>query len=102
VHPDDTEAGLEPQAGVRQFLMGSTKPTHAVDVSGRLHTGVESLRAHAAYLDGPGRAFDPAELLAESTAVAGRSIGVQHAVPFEVLLTRACDCPGSQVPQNVW
>jgi hypothetical protein len=90
VHANDADAGLEPHAGVRTvLLMGSTEPTHAVDVSGHLHAGVESLRAHVPYLDGLGRAFGPAEFLAESTAGAGRSIGVRHAVPFEVLLNES-------------
>ena len=44
------------------------------------------LRPHAAYLAGlGGRAFDRADFLRESTAVAGRAIGTQHGVASEVL-----------------
>lgn len=73
-------------AGVRRILMmGSTEPTHAVDVSEHLDAGIASLQAHAAYLDGLGRQFDPADFLRRSTTAPGRSIGVGHAVAFEQL-----------------
>lgn len=89
IHPELLEQGLEPHAGVRSILvMGSTEPTHAVDVSDHLEAGIASLRAHAAYLAGLGRAFDPAEFLQEMTAVPGREIGVRHAVAFEELVNQ--------------
>ena len=42
-----------------------------------------SLRAHAAYLDGLGRGFDPDQFLHSLTARVGAAIGVAHAVAFE-------------------
>lgn len=77
---------LEPHPDVRSvLLMGSTEPTHAVDVTAHLEAGIASLQAHRAYLDGLGREFDPAEFVRESTAFAGRAIGADHAVAFEQL-----------------
>lgn len=90
IHPDLLEQGLEPHAGVRSVLvLGSTEPTHAVDVTDHLEAGIASLRAHAAYLEGLGRAFDPAEWLQEMTAAPGREIGVRHAVAFEELVNQS-------------
>lgn len=86
LHPELADRGLYPHPGVQQvLLMGSTEPTHAVDVTGHLDAGVASLRAHAAYLTGLGRAFDPDRFLRESTAAAGHAIAAQHGVAFEVL-----------------
>lgn len=77
----------DPHPGVHSILlMGSTDPTHAVDVTEHLDTGIASLRAHQAYLAGLGRAFDPAGFLRESTRAPGLAIGVPHAVAFEQLL----------------
>ncbi|MGQ0573952.1 MAG: PIG-L deacetylase family protein [Pseudonocardia sp.] len=44
--------------------------------------GVDSLRAHGAYLDGLGRDFDPDGFVRAMTAMAGPAIGVPHAVAF--------------------
>lgn len=86
LHPNLTEEGFEPFAGVESvLLMGSNEPTHAVDVSSHLEQGINSLRAHKAYLEGLGRDFDPDKFLREMTAVAGRHLGVRYAVAFEVL-----------------
>jgi LmbE family N-acetylglucosaminyl deacetylase len=83
----DVLGDVAPHPGVRSILlMGSTEPTHAVDVSEHLESGIASLRAHKAYLAGLGRAFDPAGFLRESTRSPGRSIGVEHAVAFEQLV----------------
>jgi hypothetical protein len=62
--------------------MGSNEPTHAIDVSDTLDLGVESLRAHHAYLTGLGRDFDPDDFLRQMTAGPGAAIGVRHAVAF--------------------
>jgi LmbE family N-acetylglucosaminyl deacetylase len=75
--------GLQPWSATAVYLMGSDRPTHAVDVTDSLATGVESLRAHRAYLDGLGRDFDPERFLRELTGHAGRALGVPHAVAFE-------------------
>ena len=69
------EEGLEPWGGVRFILVaGNGTPSHGVDVSGDwLQRGIESLRAHAQYTSGLGRAtFDPAPFLSWF-ASAGRS-----------------------------
>ncbi|WP_238586485.1 hypothetical protein [Rhodococcus rhodochrous] len=75
---------LPPWNGVGHvYLMGANGPSHAVDVTESLDTGIESLRAHRSYLDGLGRDFDPAAFLREFTAAAGTRIGVRHAVAFQ-------------------
>jgi len=84
---NDALGDAAPHTGVRSvLLMGSTEPSHAVDVTDHLQTGIASLRAHKAYLAGLGRAFDPAGFLHESTIPAGHAIGATHAVAFEQLL----------------
>jgi LmbE family N-acetylglucosaminyl deacetylase len=87
VHSDLLDAGLEPWEGVRAVLaVGSPQSTHALDVSDGFEAGVESLRAHEAYLAALGTgAPDPAEMLDGMLREAGRGLGVRHAVRFEVL-----------------
>ena len=73
----------EPWAGDRHvYVMGANAPTHAVDVTDHLDAGVDSLRAHEAYLRGLGRDFDPEEFVRAMTGMAGPTIGVRHAVAF--------------------
>jgi hypothetical protein len=62
--------------------MGSNKPTHAVDVTDSIADGIDSLRAHRAYLDGLGRDFDPTAFLHAMTLEPGRALGVRNAVAF--------------------
>jgi LmbE family N-acetylglucosaminyl deacetylase len=84
IFPELLDDGLEPWNGTTDiYLMGSNHPTHAFDVTESLEMGVESLRAHRAYLDGLGREFDPEEFLHGFTAQAGERLGVRHAVAFE-------------------
>lgn len=79
----DARGHVEPWPGATDvYLMGADDPTHAVDVTVSLPTGVASLRAHRAYLDGLGRDFDPEEFLRALTARAGAAQGVRHAVGF--------------------
>jgi len=81
------EEGLEPWGGVRFILVGgSSTPSHGVDVSGAwLQRGIESLRAHAQYTSGLGRAsFDPAPFLTWFAAQGGDALGVDSAVLFDV------------------
>ena len=81
------EEGLEPWGGVRFVLVaGSSTPTHGVDVTGEpLQRGIESLRAHAQYTSGLGRAgFDPAPFLTWFAAQGGAACGVASAVLFDV------------------
>ena len=83
IFPELLDEGHEPWPGVRHvYVMGSSEPTFAVDVTATLAVGVESLQAHRAYLDGLGREFDPAEFLQAMTIDAGRAIGVRNAVAF--------------------
>jgi LmbE family N-acetylglucosaminyl deacetylase len=84
IFPELLEEGLEPWDGTSEvYVMGSNRPSHAVDVTDSLATGVDSLRAHRAYLDGLGRDFDPEEFLRGFTAHAGPALGVRHAVALE-------------------
>ena len=81
------QEGLEPWGGVRFVLVGgSSTPSHGVDVSGDwLQRGIESLRAHAQYTSGLGRAsFDPAPFLTWFAAQGGAALGVDSAVLFDV------------------
>jgi LmbE family N-acetylglucosaminyl deacetylase len=81
IFPDLVEDGFDAWAGVRDvYIVGSNEPTHAVDVTDTLADGVESLKAHATYLDGLGRSFDPAEFLHRMTVGPGRALGVRNAV----------------------
>ncbi|NRQ51375.1 PIG-L deacetylase family protein [Aeromicrobium stalagmiti] len=78
--------GLEPWGGVKQvWAAGSPDSTHAVDTTDTFDRGVESLRAHQAYIDGLGwEAFDPAEFLEGMSRPTGSRLGVTHAASFEV------------------
>lgn len=84
IFPDLLDDGLEPWAGTTDvYIFCADRPSHAVDVTDTLALGVESLRAHRAYLDGLGRDFDPEEFLRAFTGHAGAALGVRHAVAFE-------------------
>ena len=59
--------------------------THAVDTTDTFDAGVESLKAHAAYIEGLGwENFDPREFLEGFGRQAGQRLGVAFAAPFEV------------------
>lgn len=80
------EDGLQPWGGVRAVLAaGSPQATHGVDVSDYLDRGVESLRAHDAYLKGLGEGMDPEEFLESIARMTGTRLGCRYAVSFEVL-----------------
>jgi hypothetical protein len=65
---------------------GSPAATHAVDVTGFLQHGIDSLRCHEAYLAHlSGGMSDPAAFLTSSAEEVGRLVGVLHAVAFEVV-----------------
>ncbi|HUZ21890.1 MAG TPA: PIG-L deacetylase family protein [Acidimicrobiales bacterium] len=86
VFRDLAEQGIEPWNGVRMTaFFASPAPTHAVDVTGHIDRGVESLRCHAAYIAGLGNDFDPEAFLRESAAGSGRRAGCEYAVLLEVL-----------------
>jgi LmbE family N-acetylglucosaminyl deacetylase len=80
------ELGLEPWKGVREvWAAGSPQARHGVDITETFARGVESLRAHAAYLEGLGLAdFDPEEYLEGYARAAGTRLGVKYATAFEV------------------
>lgn len=83
VFPDD----LEPWGGVRQiWVANSPQSTHGVDVTDTFTRGVDSLRAHEAYLRGlgPGPFEDPEEFLAALARPVGTRLGTRYGVAFEV------------------
>ncbi|HVN51675.1 MAG TPA: PIG-L deacetylase family protein [Acidimicrobiales bacterium] len=86
IFPELVDEGFDPWNGVRMVCFGgSPAPSHAVDVTGHLDTGIASLRAHAAYLANLGDdTFDPDDFLRRGAESVGLAIGVTHAVSFEV------------------
>jgi LmbE family N-acetylglucosaminyl deacetylase len=75
----------EPWSGVRWVAMGgSPDPTHFVDVGGTIDTGIASLRAHAAYIDGLGTGFDPDDFLRGNARAAGDLAGCEYAATFQM------------------
>jgi LmbE family N-acetylglucosaminyl deacetylase len=86
VFADQVEGGLDPWGGVTQvWAAGSPHGQHGVDISDSFDAGVESLRAHTAYIDGLGwENFDPAEFLESISRAGGSRMGVAHATSFEV------------------
>jgi LmbE family N-acetylglucosaminyl deacetylase len=89
VFPGLLDEGLEPWGGLRFLAFGgSTRPSHAVDITTTLERGIESLRCHATYLAAldPGTAGrDPTAFLREAATAAGPSLGVAFATTFEVI-----------------
>jgi LmbE family N-acetylglucosaminyl deacetylase len=77
---------LEPWNGVRAvWAAGSPDAGHAVDTTDTFVAGVESLRAHRAYIDGLGwENWDPAEFLESFGRATGQRLGVAFAAQFEV------------------
>jgi len=79
------DQGLEPWNGVKAVLAaGSPQATHGVDVTDTLSKGVESLKAHDAYLSGLGQQMDPEEFLESFARMTGTRLGCPFAVSFEV------------------
>ena len=86
IFPELLEEGHQPWSGVRWVLVpGSHQPTHVVDVTEYVDTGVESLRAHALYIKGLGEDFDPETFITMSLAGQGAAIGADYGVSFEVV-----------------
>jgi LmbE family N-acetylglucosaminyl deacetylase len=80
------DQGLEPWDGVRMVCVNASPYlTHAVDVTGFLDRGVESLLCHRAYLENLGEDFDARAFLESGASHVGRQAGVEHAVGFEVI-----------------
>ncbi len=77
--------GLQPWGGVRAVLAsGSPLATHGVDVTDTLALGIESLKAHEAYLGGLGTQMDPEEFLESFARMTGSRLGCRYGVSFEV------------------
>ncbi len=87
VFPEQLADGTEPWGGVRQVWgAGSPSSAHAVDTTATFDLGVESLKAHAAYIDGLGwENWDPREFLEGMARAVGSRMGVAFAAPFEVV-----------------
>jgi LmbE family N-acetylglucosaminyl deacetylase len=84
IFPELLDEGHEPWADVAFVaFMGSPTSTHAVDVTGFLDRGIASLREHHVYLEHTGT--DPDTMLRQWAEEAGRALGVEHAVSFEVV-----------------
>jgi LmbE family N-acetylglucosaminyl deacetylase len=86
VFTDQIGRGLEPWSGChRAAFSGSPEATHAVDVTGWLDKGIESLSKHEVYLRGLGDgSTTAAEVLTPAAVATGAAFGVRHAVAFEV------------------
>lgn len=86
VFHDQLADGTEPWGGVREvWAAASPDSTHGVDIGDTFESGVESLRAHKAYIDGLGwENFDPAEFLEGGARATGTRMGVGFATGFEV------------------
>lgn len=86
VFHEQVEGGLEPWGGVKQvWAAGSPYAKHGTDITDTFDAGVESLRAHSAYIEGLGwENFDAAEFLEGMSRATGSRLGAAHAVPFEV------------------
>lgn len=80
------DEGLPPWP-IKQVLVSSPQPSHAVDVSDHFDAGVASLEAHAEYLRGLGvhPMSDPREFLEAFARQTGTLLGVPLAVGFEVI-----------------
>jgi len=86
VFPEQLVGGLEPWGGVGAvWAAASPQSTHAVDTTDTFDAGVESLKAHVAYIDGLGwENWDPREFLEGFGRATGQRLGVAFAAPFEV------------------
>lgn len=86
IFPEQLGGELEPWGGVRAvWAFGSPSAQHAVDTTDTFDAGVESLKAHAAYIDGLGwENWDPREFLEGMSRTAGTRLGTTFAAPFEV------------------
>jgi LmbE family N-acetylglucosaminyl deacetylase len=78
--------GLAPWGGVKAVLVGaSPMAAHGVDVADDLAAGVESLKAHDAYLKGLSEQMDPEEFLESFARITGSRLGCRFGVAFEVI-----------------
>ncbi|HEY7438273.1 MAG TPA: PIG-L deacetylase family protein [Acidimicrobiia bacterium] len=88
VFPELLDEGLEPWSGTKWAFVGAAPDCrHAVDVTDTFERGVDSLREHAAYLEGLGANAmgDPAAFLHGHATETGARMGVPLAVAFELI-----------------
>lgn len=87
IFPEQIEGGAEPWGGVRMVAVsGSADPTHAVAIEHGLERAIESLEAHAAYLDAlSGDMADARKFLTDMAASAGERLGGRPAALFRVI-----------------
>jgi LmbE family N-acetylglucosaminyl deacetylase len=62
------------------YVAASGTPTHFVDVTDTIDTGVASLREHKMYIEGLGGDFDPDDFLKKMAGYLGLAAGVEYAV----------------------
>jgi LmbE family N-acetylglucosaminyl deacetylase len=62
------------------YVAATSNPTHFVDTTATIETGIASLREHKAYLDGLGGDFDPDEFLRNMAGYIGLAAGCEYAV----------------------
>jgi LmbE family N-acetylglucosaminyl deacetylase len=81
IFPEDGERWSVKQV----WAAGSPTGKHAVDTTDTFEVGVDSLKAHKAYIDGLNWPhFDPAEFLEGIGRGTGTRLGTTYAAPFEV------------------
>jgi LmbE family N-acetylglucosaminyl deacetylase len=90
IFPEQLQDGLEPWSGVRWVAVAASPVTdHAVEVTTSFDRGVESLRAHKAYLSAlGGEMADASGWLRPFAEDVGRRLGVQLAIGFELIPVR--------------
>ena len=85
VFRDLLDEGLQPWGGVKAVLAaGSPLATHGVDITETLIKGIESLKAHDAYLSGLSQQMDPEEFLESFARMTGARMGCRFGVSFEL------------------
>ncbi len=86
IFPEQLTDGLEKWGGVRAvWATGSPEARHGVDTTDTFDLGVDSLKAHRAYIDGLGwEDFDEREMLENFGRMTGFRMGVTFAAAFEV------------------
>ncbi|MEE9149256.1 MAG: PIG-L deacetylase family protein [Candidatus Tectomicrobia bacterium] len=85
IFPELLQEGHEPWPKVRMVLVDSPPcPTHAIDVTAHIDTGIASLEKHRVYIENLGNDFDPRAFLTGSLGAIGEQFGCDYAVGFEV------------------
>lgn len=88
--------GIEPWSPRWLFIAGDADPTHGVDVTGEpLERGIAALEAHAEYIAGLDGHPPVRELLSSFAAMAGKAMGVEHAVLVRAVDLRARPSAGA-------